>query len=128
MNDVTYRPLTIEDWPQLVPIFSEHDVLPPDPRTATIMGAFAEDSTLVGFHVLQPVFHAEPIWVAPSHKQNGVGEGLLRELSMLCTNVPGLEYYIFAPQSRPAYDKLLADAGYEKMPYEVWLRRVPCRS
>lgn len=94
----TYRPLTVDEWPQLESEFTTRNVPMPDPKLATIYAAFDEALILRAFLVCQFKLHSEPLvsW-APL-----AVPGLLAfaENSLIGMGLGGIECFIGADQVR----------------------------
>lgn len=58
---MTYRLLTVSEWPQLQPEFDARSVPMPDPKLSSIYAAFDETGTLLAFLVCQFKLHTEPL-------------------------------------------------------------------
>lgn len=73
----TERVLPQAEWPRLQQFFDAHlkDKLPTE---GVILISENEAGKLIGVCVLQKVWHVEPVWVAPRHRNGGVLKRLLR--------------------------------------------------
>lgn len=111
-----------EEWEQLAPIFeAEGGVLPPPESGATAAVVFDEQG-LAGFWVLQPCWHAGPLWIRPDRRRTGLWRRLHAVIEGLFERRPGSGYYSFS--GSPRMDNVFRTLGYEALGYQVWKREV----
>lgn len=115
-----YRLLTPEEVLTLAPVFASYGVDTPSPELSAVAGAI-EGGVIVGFHVLQLVPHAEPIWISPEHRGKVDWRKLNEQLEAPFAAVQAGEFYTFSDSPRVA--AMLKKVGYEEMPYKVWRKK-----
>ena len=118
---MTYRLLSVEEWPLLEHEFVSRGYPLPDPKYAMIAAAFTEQdpSTIDSFLVCQLQLHFEPLVLKD---QNALAiRGLFRVLEdRLLETVGSATYYSFAGNDRVAG---LAEAmGMSEMKTRVYLK------
>lgn len=116
---ITYRALRSEEWPKLAPIFSEYGVDTPNSALARAVVA-EDDDRIVGFLVLQPWLHAEPIWIDEQYRTrvrwSSLAEKMGEMLSAAKCNV-----YVFAQENT---EVMAERAGFKKLPVSVWVKEL----
>ncbi len=112
--NLTYRILDRDEHHMLSEAYASHGgVQPPD--VGIVAGAFDGDQ-LVGFLVLQPILHMEPVWVHPDYRgQVPIGH-LVRLIEEQLPH--GLVYFAFAPNQR--ISDLVKSQGFQSLPWHVW--------
>lgn len=95
----------------------------PDPATSTILIA-ERGEEILAFWTLVQIVHAEPIWIAPAHRNRLVLKRLwsaLRALLATC-RIPAV--YCFA--DRPEVAGYLTRLGLQELPYRTFRYDTPC--
>lgn len=118
---VQYRWLMPEEYEALAPVFAEHGGDIPDPNYSFVYTAWQGDE-LVGFHVLQYVPHAEPMWIKPEARGRVSWREFQRAIEALFDKEQGGYYYIFPGDERVA--KMCARGGMEEVPLKAWRKDI----
>jgi|SRR5688572_27103858 len=119
---IKYRWLTQEEFPLLAPVFAEQDAALPNPLLSAVFAAFNDAEELVGFHVLQLVPHAEPMWIHPEYRAKVNWREFQRGIESLFDHAEGGTYFIFPGDERIA--KLCKRGGMTEMPIKAWKREL----
>lgn len=116
---IKYRWLTPEEAQTLKPIFDENDGAFPSPELSLFCGAINDDEEIIGFHVIQLVPHAEPMWVNPEYR----AKVNWREFQKMIEGIlQGGDYFIFPGDERIA--KLCKRGGMEEVPLKAYKKSV----
>lgn len=121
MAAIIYRFLEKEEYGKLEGKFEEYGAKLPDPELSAIYAAFDEE-TIVGFHVLQYVPHAEPMWIAEEYRGKVNWRQFQRGIEGLFDRNAGGSYYIFPADERVA--NLCRRGGMEELPIRAWKREI----
>ena len=116
---VTYRFLEPQEFPLLAEVFAEYGGTIPDPNLSAINAAIVDDK-IVGFHVLQLIPHAEPIWIAKDYRGYVSWRTLQAGIESVFQGAG--TYYSFS--DRPEIEKLCKKAGMIEVPMKVWVKRL----
>ena len=116
---ITYRWLTPEEIQTLEPIFIENGGDLPDLKFSAFVGALTDEGQIVGFHALQLVPHAEPMWVDPEFRTKVNWREFQRQIESV---LEGGEYYIFPGNERIA--KLCKRGGMEEVQLKAFKKSV----
>ncbi len=109
------RELTPEEVQTVAKIFADHGAVVPDLKASVFVGA-VQDGVVLGFIVLQPKLHAEPVWITPGQSQLFVP--LVREAERVILQKFGPQYvYLFAPAGRVA--QMAATMGMQLEPFVI---------
>jgi hypothetical protein len=116
------RPLGLQEWQRedINHVFRENRTTMPDPNSSNISIAENEKGELVGFGVLQPIYHAEPIWVREDYRDTSAHKDIVNAMLEPLKLITGLRIYVFAPDSKIAY--LATKNGFKELPYMVFER------
>lgn len=121
---IAIRELRTDEWPRL----EGHEGLSgyplPDPVGSKILVA-EEDTKIVGFWVLVQVVHAEPIWIAPSHRSTTLAKRMWRALQALLATCRVKTAFCFA--DRPDVANYLERLEFQELPYRTFLYTAPCQ-
>lgn len=123
---IVYGLLPQERWGELVPIFSQYNVPPPQPETA--LASVAEvNGRIVGVLMVQPQVHAhtEPLWIAEEYRQSVKWWKLLANIDAFYESI-GCCGYVYAFADNERIESFLRRAGYQKLNYTVWIRPIGC--
>lgn len=104
----------------LVNIFVENESSVPNPLNSTIQVAEDKDGKIVGFAVLQPQYHAEPIYVDKHYRNTQLHSLLIHRLLSPFNEISGLRVFVFAPNGKIA--RLCEKFGFKKKEYEVFIK------
>lgn len=115
---ITYRWLSPDEAETLRTVFEENGGDMPRPDLSAIYGAFTDEGQLVGFHVLQLVPHAEPMWIHPEWRAKVNWRKFQEGIETLFDKQSGGEYYIFPGDERIA--KLCKRGGMEEVPLKAY--------
>jgi hypothetical protein len=118
---IEYRFLAPEEYEGLRPVFEENGGDLPSPQLSAIFAAFSEDK-VVGFHVLQYVPHAEPMWVDPEFRGQVNWREFQRGIESLFDKEEGGSYYIFPSDERVA--KMCKRGGMTQVELPAWRRDI----
>jgi hypothetical protein len=121
MGKIEYRYLAPEEYESLRPVFEANDGDLPDPQMSAIHAAFDGDE-IVGFHVLQYVPHAEPMWIKDTHRGKVNWREFQRGVEKLFDKARGGSYYIFPSDERVA--KMCKRGGMVECEFKAWRRDV----
>ena len=115
------------EYPLISPILAENGTTAPDPNHSRITIAQDQVGGLLGFSILQPVLHLEPVWTTISERGSSLWEELMRaQLNRLTEDGVRNEIYAFAP--RPAIEKLLESRlGFERLDWRVMRKQIEGR-
>jgi hypothetical protein len=116
---VEYRFLVPEEFELLRPVFEEAGGRLPAPAQAAIYAAI-RNNLIVGFHTVQLVPHAEPIWIAPEERGRVSWRRLQEGVESLFDT--GGTYFAFS--DNPRMEKLCYKAGMHKVPLQVWAKEI----
>lgn len=108
------RVLPYEEWEKVLPVFQERGIQLPDPALSSIIAM--EDESGVSFLVLQLQAHAEPLYIAPAHRGNGVH----RELAEYLNVIFPYQYYAFIKDDRMV--RVVEGVGMKELPYRVFVK------
>lgn len=119
--EITYRMLRPDEWPKVEPIFIEHGGPQslPCPEASAILVA-EEQGGIVGFLVIQPVVHAEPVWVREDHRGNGIARKLFSEVDDFMKGIGIKAYYTFSTET--IVERLAQGNGMSLLPWKVWMK------
>jgi len=112
---ITYRWLEPQEVESLRAIFDVNGGELPDPKLSAIYGALNDEGKVVGFHVVQLVPHAEPMYVEPEYRAKVNWREFQRGVESV---MQGVEYYIFPSDDRVA--KLCKRGGMEEVPMRAF--------
>jgi hypothetical protein len=115
--EITYE--LLEDHQEVAEVFKQFGVGVPSEMLSKIVAARTVDGRIVGFLTLQFLLHSEPIWIDPDYREMVDWRKLLEGAQEAAT---GSEVYAFADSQK--IEAMLEKAGYEKLPYHVWCRRL----
>lgn len=120
-DDVTIRILNADEFSRedLVDIFVNNKSLVPNSFNAHIQIA-EKDGKIVGLAVLQPQYHAEPIWISEEYRNTSLHKKLIEAILEPFKNIRGLRIWIFSPNSKIA--KLAMRFGFKHKDYEVFVK------
>jgi hypothetical protein len=118
---IEYRFLSPEEYVLVKEVFEEHEGDLPDPQLSAIYAAF-DGGRVVGFHVLQYVPHAEPMWINPDYRGQVNWREFQRGIESLFSASEGGSYYIFPSDERVA--KMCKRGGMEEVPFKAWRREI----
>lgn len=127
-TETTYRLIGIGEWERLRPVFAQYGSQLPDPSVSLIAAAEL-DGEIVGFLTLQPILHAEPLYIAPGHTGEVyvprllhlLEDSLRQVLTTLKTTEP-VVIHVFS--DKPETGRLAKAHGFEHAPYHVWRKQV----
>lgn len=121
MEGINYRILEADEFGNqtLHEVFAEFGANIPDPLISNIQIA-EKDGKIIGIAVLQPQYHAEPIWVHKDYRDTMLHKELIETLLNPLRNIRGLRIFIFAPNSKIV--KLAARFGFKQKEYTVMER------
>lgn len=112
------RELTPEEIQSVAHIFTENGTVVPDP--ATFVGA-VQDGKVLGFLVLQPKLHAEPLWIEPG--QSHLFTSIVKEAERVILRKCGPQWtYLFAPAGRVS--QMATAMGMQVEPFVVMSKLV----
>lgn len=86
---------TKEDWDRIEDILATRGWMSLNPNTSRIRIA-EDDDGLVGFHVLQMVPHAGPLFVAPRARATGIADKLADDMLEFLTEVHARGWIVIA--------------------------------
>lgn len=118
--EYTYKWLDPEDYNQIAPFFNAENCPVPDPNFSRVLAAFAPSGELAGFIVLQLVAHAEPIYVAPEHRQSGLGTILTQAMDGYAATVGVAGLY--TQPTNTAASRLCEKVGFTEAEYPLWVK------
>ncbi len=118
------RELTPEEIQSVAHIFAENGTVVPEP--ATFVGA-VQDGKVLGFLVLQPKLHAEPLWIEPG--QSHLFTGIVKEAEKVILRKCGPQWcYLFTPTVQPVQlgriSQMATAMGMQLEPYVVMSKLV----
>jgi hypothetical protein len=99
---IKYRFLNPDEFERLRPIFDENEGDLPNPMLTAIYAAFNDADEIVGFHCLQLVPHAEPMWIHPDYRAKVNWREFQNGIESLFEKAEGGSYYIFPSNERVA--------------------------
>jgi len=111
------RFLDVADWPKLAPFFVGAPDKMPDPLTALIAGAFL-DGVLVGFVHITPTFLIKNAWSL----RDDAMQGIMQLIDTVIGESGPQEYVLVTADASHAEG--LWEKGYERIPCEVWRKRL----
>lgn len=122
LNDIKIRILNADEFNRsdLVEIFRKNESLVPNPLITNIQIAEDENGKIIGLVVLQPQYHAEPIYVADEYKHTKLHVKLIEAMLNPFKEVKGLRIWIFSPNSKIA--RLALRFGFAFKDYEVFVK------
>src|SRR4249920_2549593 len=115
---IRYRIIETTEWARLKPIFEAHGTPMPSAMLSTAAIAENDDGEIIGMLTLQPLIHAEPLWVDPRYRGMMVVRGMFRQAEKLLARFPGSRISAFTENGTAA--ALAQMAGFEKQPYTVF--------
>lgn len=121
LDNINYRILNADEFNRedLVEIFVENKAYIPNPLVSNIQVA-EKDGKIIGLAVLQPQYHAEPIWVHPEYRDTILHKSLIESLLNPLKNLKNLRVFIFAPNSKII--SLATRFGFKEKAYTVMER------
>lgn len=113
------RILTNEEFDRedLKTIFEQNGGRVPSAEHSSIAVAEDENGKLLGFYVLQPVYHAEPIWINPEVNIPSLHKELMDVIIEPLRHIKGLVIYAFAPNKKIA--NLAKRFGFVELDWKV---------
>lgn len=122
LDEVKIRILNADEFHRedLLEIFAAYESNIPNPQIATIQVA-EKDGKIVGFGVLQPRYHAEPIYVKEEFRHTDLHKRIIESLLKPFESIKGLSIYVFSPNSR--IFKLALRFGFKPTGWEVLVRK-----
>lgn len=117
------RILTNEEYERedLKKIFADNNSKVPQPEVSNIAVAENEEGRIIGFYVLQPIYHAEPIWIDPEVNLPNLHKELMDVVIEPLRFIKGLVVYVFAPNKKIA--NLAKRFGFKELDYKVLEQR-----
>lgn len=119
---MTIRELRPDEWLRLEHHPALHGYALPDPATSKILIAEGAGE-IVGFWILVQVVHAEPIWIAPSHRSTTLAGRLWTHLREILATCRVSQAYCFS--DRPDVADYLSRLGLRELPYRTFLYEAP---
>ena len=119
---IKYRWLAPNEFSLLVPVFAEYEAELPNPALSAVYGAFNDAQELVGFHVVQLMPHAEPMWIHPNYRAKVNWREFQKGVESLFDKDAGGCYFIFPSDDRVA--KLCKRGGMTEIPIKAWKREL----
>jgi hypothetical protein len=115
---LTFGWLGFEDWPLLAPIFEAQGAPMPSPETAGILAA-VEGDKVVGFLVMQLVYHTEPLWVDESKRDGRLAGELVARMDAHFAE-SRTPYYSFSDNAW--VDREAKRLGMKQLDYKVHVK------
>lgn len=106
----------------VIDIFTKGGVSVPNPKLAKIQIAEDVDKKIVGLYVMQPAFHAEPMWIHEEYRDTLLCIRLGKELLKVYAGIKGLIIYAFAPEDNAG--GFLRRLGFDKLNYIVYQKEI----
>lgn len=105
--------LAISEWEKLTPIFHrEFQTDPPSPTSSMVIVAKECDTgRVVGLLAVQPIVHAEPLWVAEEYRGRHITEAMIKKAKSILKETR--EVMVYTTSERVG--KLLTRLGLEHM-------------
>lgn len=121
LDNINYRILNADEFDRedLINIFESERAYVPNPLVSHIQIA-EKDGKIIGLAVLQPQYHAEPIWVHPEYRDTILHKSLIESLLNPLKNLKNLRVFIFAPNSKIV--ALAERFGFRERSYTVMER------
>jgi hypothetical protein len=117
---IRYRLIEPTEWEKLKPIFDAHNGRLPNAALSTAAIAENEAGERVGMVALQPMIHAQPLWIHPEYRAKVTVRGLFRKLEELVSRWPGSRVYVFTENGQS--EALAELGGMKKEAYTVFRR------
>lgn len=117
---IRYRLIEPTEWEKLKPIFEAHNTRMPNAALSTAAIAENEAGEIVGMITLQPMIHAQPLWINPEYTGKVNLRGLFRKLEEVVNQFPGSRVYVFTKNGQS--EALAELAGLSKEPFSVYAR------
>lgn len=119
LEGINYRALNAEEFARkdLQEIFLKYRAFIPNPLVSHIQIA-EKDGKIVALGVLQPQYHAEPIFVAEEYRDTQLHKHIIESLLKPLESIKGLRVFIFSPNNHIA--KLASRFGFKFKNYEVF--------
>ena len=124
---VRYRIVADDEIRTLKPLFDALGWPLPDPGMAKVLVAEAGEGTqavIVGFQVIQGVWHAEPMWCHPSVRGSGVAEALVKQTVHYLEHDCHITKYIVLAKPGSFAARLAEQYGMMAVPGQVFVRVV----
>lgn len=123
LDNVKIRILNADEFSRedLVSVFRKNKSNVPNPSIANIVIAENENNKIVGFAVLQPQYHAEPIYVDREYRDTNLHKELIDELLGNIPTIAGLQIFVFAPNDKIV--ELAKRFGFQELDYKVFVRK-----
>jgi hypothetical protein len=127
MEDVTYRWIdgptaTDEEWDLVESILATRGWMSLNRMTTSIRVALDKEGHLLGFHVIQLVPSAGPLWVKPSMRATGIAEHLADDMFELFVQAHARGWMVVA--DNPSAAKLCEARGMHKLESPVFTTEV----
>lgn len=121
LDNINYRILSADEFDRedLVAIFESNQAFIPNPLVSNIQVA-EKDGKIIGLAVLQPQYHAEPIWVHPEYRDTNLHKSLIESLLNPLKSLKNLRIFIFAPNSKIV--TLAERFGFKERAYTIMER------
>jgi hypothetical protein len=127
-DDVTYewvdgpdsagpRPATREEWGFICDTFVERSWMMPN-RSLTRILLAKRGEEIVGFHVMQLVPHAEPMWVDKAERGTGLAADMADQMVKFLKDSDARGWLVLAGD--PVTEKLCRERGMEKIASAVY--------
>jgi ribosomal protein S18 acetylase RimI-like enzyme len=117
---MTTRILPVEEWPRLVGTELEGAIAILPKEAKVLVTEDGED--IVACLAVLPIMHVEGLWVAPSHRRNGVGQNLWTAMQrQLALHGVGT---VVAGSVSAEMDGILAGLGGEQLPGNMFVLSV----
>lgn len=114
---LSYRMLPAVEWSRLAPVFTAQGSQMPDPRTAWIEVA-EKDDRIVGFVVMQCVWHMEPVWIDSDERE--ARHALSRLVHSAEHRLGDRPYYAFSEDEHVS--GLCKAFGLEPLEYQIFVK------
>ena len=124
LDDVKIRMLNMNEFSRkdLVEIFEKYESFVPNPLNALIQIAENNEGKIVALAVLQPQYHAEPIYVDPEYSHTMLHKRIIETLLKPFEGIKGLRIWVFSPNNKIA--NLAMRFGFKLKNYEVFVKEL----
>lgn len=119
MSDYNIRFLNEDEYSRidLVAIFAGNGATVPDSAISKIVVAENKEGLIKGLYVLQPIYHAEPIWIHPDYRGSFLSSKLMKAMLEPLETMKGLVIYTFSSSSK--ISSLAKRFGFKETNYSV---------